>query len=30
MEQQRLNFDYRLALMSGVDVPIPELQLTMK
>lgn len=30
MEQQRLSFDYRLALMSGIDVPIPELQLTMK
>lgn len=30
MEQQKLSFDYRLALMSGVDVPIPELQLTMK
>ena len=30
MEQQKLSFDYRLALMSGGDVPIPELQLTMK
>jgi hypothetical protein len=25
-----MEFDYRLALMTGVDIPIPECQLTIK